>query len=158
MMTLPEKGLLDLLRRECWVNQKVPSSVNELSLYLGIQPDVIQSNLTMRVLSFFTEKHQHLICPELDAYKEILNEKREKMVKGGSNGGKKTQSKNRSIKASIEGSIEPLSREELSGVEKSKSKSLGQSISAEEMNEWVHDYNSSPHSSSHYRLASKGGY
>jgi hypothetical protein len=56
--------------------------------------------------------------------------------------------------------LKPLSREELSRGELSgdEKKSLGESITAEEIAGWVADYDNSPVSSNTYRIASKGGH
>lgn len=158
MMTLAEKGLFDLLRRECWLNQQVPFTAIELAAYLGIPVSEIEKNLTIRVLSFFKEKNCSLICPELDSYKTVLLERREKIAKGGRNGGKATQAKHKVSKGTLEGSLKALSKEELSRDESSKDekKSLGKGITKEEQDAWVSDYDSSPECSLAYLRASSG--
>ena len=158
MMSLSEKGLLDLLRRECWVNQRVPFETKDLAAYLGIPAFEIDQTLTSRVLSFFIEKNKSLSCPELDIYKEMLNEKREKLVNGGRNGGKSTQAKNKSFKATLEGGVKPLSRDELNGDElnKDEKRFLGKGLTDAEMTAWTKEYDSSPDASINYLEISKG--
>jgi hypothetical protein len=159
-MSLAERGLMDTMRRECWVNGSIPKESNELAAYLGKPIDEINSNLSAKVLNFFRERNDQLVCPELDAYRAGLEEKSKRMSEGGKRGGKSTQNKTRLVKATLEAMLKPLSRdelnrEELSGDEK---KSLGDSITAEEMAGWVADYGNSPDSSNAYRIASKGGH
>lgn len=158
-MSLSERGLLDTMRRECWVNGSIPKEPQELAAYLGKSFDDVNRSLSIRVLSFFKESFDQLICPELDAYRAGLESKSKKMSEAGQRGGKTTQNKNRIAKATLEAMVKPLSgveliRGEVSRVEK---KSLGENITAEEMNKFVADYNNTPDISNAYYLDSKGG-
>ena len=158
MMTLAEKGLFDVLRRECWVNQQVPFAPVELSAYLGIQLSEIEKNLTTRVLAFFKEKNHSLTCPELDSYKTMLLQRKEKIANGGRIGGKTTQARHKFFKGTLESTLKALSREEISRDESNKDekKSLEKGITKEEQDEWVSDYDSSPECSASYLTASNG--
>jgi len=158
MMTLAEKGLFDILRRECWVNQQVPFASIELAAYLGIPLSEIEKNLTIRVLGFFKEKNCSLTCPELDSYKTMLLQRKEKIANGGRIGGKTTQARHKSFKGTLEGSLKALSREEISRDESNKDakKSLGEGITKEEQDAWVSDYDASPECSASYLKASSG--
>lgn len=159
-MSLAERGLMDTMRRECWVNGCIPKEQNELAAYLGKPLDEVSSCLTIRVLSFFKETNDHLVCPELDAYRASLEDRSKKMSEGGKKGGLVTQNKNKAVKATLEGTVKPLSGEELSGEELSgdEKKSLGEGITLEEIDEWVADYENSPDITSSYLNASKGGH
>ena len=159
-MSLSERGLLDTMRRECWVNESIPKELQELAAYLGKSNEEISANLSMRVLSFFRERHDQLICPELDAYRASLAEQKQKMAEGGKKGGKATQNNNKVVKATLEAMVEPLSRDELSGGElnRGEKKSLGEGITLEEMDAWVADFDNTPEASNAYHLASKGGH
>ena len=159
-MSFAERGLMDTMRRECWVNGSIPKEPSELAAYLGKSIDEINSNLSAKVLNFFIERNAQLVCPELDAYRASLEEKSKRMSEGGKRGGKSTQNKTKVIKATLEAMLKPLSREELSREELSggEQKSLGESITAEEIAGWVADYDNSPDSSNAYLIASKGGH
>jgi hypothetical protein len=151
---------MDTMRRECWFNGSVPKELQELAIYLGKPVEDISLNLSIRVLSFFRERHDQLICPELDAYKAELEIRRKKMAEGGHKGGKVTQNKNKVVKATLEAMVKPLSRDGLSGGElnRDEKKSLGEGITLEEMDEWNAEYDSTPETSNAYYQASKGGH
>lgn len=159
-MSLSERGLLDTMRRECWVNESVPKELKELAAYLGKSHEEVSANLSIRVLSFFIEKHDKLICPELDAYRAGLTEQKKKMSEGGQRGGKATQNNNKVVKATLEAMAKPLSREELNGGELNRveKRSLGEGITLEEMDAWVADFDNTPEVSNAYQLASKRGH
>jgi hypothetical protein len=88
-MTLAERGLWDTIRKECWVNGSVPSSKPELAKYLGLPPDKINELLTPNLMKWFKELDSDLVCPELDAYRLVLESRSQSMSTGGRNGGKK---------------------------------------------------------------------
>ena len=159
-MSLSERGLLDTMRRECWVNESIPKELQELAAYLGKSHEEISANLSIRVLSFFRERHDQLICPELDAYRAGLAEQKQKMSEGGQRGGKNTQINNKVVKATLQAMVKPLSRDELSRGEfnRDEKKSLGEGITLEEMDEWNAEYDSTPETSNSYYQASKGGH
>jgi hypothetical protein len=133
-----------------------------LGSYLGISITEIEKNLTIKVLSFFKERNGTLTCPELDSYKAMLHQRKEKIVNGGRNGGKTTQAKNKTLKGIIEGNLvdnlKALRREEMSRDESNKDekKSLNKDITKEERDAWVTDYDSSPECSLSYLKASNG--
>ncbi|HAT39486.1 MAG TPA: hypothetical protein DCW35_05845 [Polynucleobacter sp.] len=52
-MLLAERGLMDTMRRECWVNGSIPKEPRELAAYLGKLFEEINSNLSVKVLNFF---------------------------------------------------------------------------------------------------------
>jgi hypothetical protein len=118
LMTLAERGLWDTLRKECWVNKKVPSSLPVLAKFLGQEQHVIRQALTENVLSFFQDVDGFLICPELIAYREVIEDRRKRQSIGGGIGGKKTQSNIRKDKANLQPKLKPLSGEEVNGGEK----------------------------------------
>jgi hypothetical protein len=142
------------------VNESIPKELQELAAYLGKSHEEVSANLSVRVLSFFRERHDQLICPELDAYRASLADQKQKMAEGGHKGGKVTQNKNKVVKATLEAMVKPLSRDELSGGElnRDEKKSLGEGITLKEMDEWVADYDNTPEVSNAYHIASKGGH
>lgn len=93
MMNLSQRGLLFTMRLECWVNHSVPSSPNEMGKYLGFTHQEILEAKTTDVLSFFEEKGNSYICPELEDYRKHLNERRDKQIVGGKKGAAKTNKK-----------------------------------------------------------------
>jgi hypothetical protein len=151
---------MDTMRRECWFNGSVPKEPQELAIYLGKPVEDISLNLSIRVLSFFRERHDQLICPELDAYKAELEIRSKKMAEGGHKGGKVTQNKNKVVKATLEAMVKPLSKDELNRGELSedKKRSLGEGITTEEMNAFIAEYESTPVAPNAYYVASKGGH
>lgn len=146
LMSLAEKGLFDLLRRECWVNGSTPSEPDKLALYLGLPINQIQTSMTKTVLEFFAIENGELISPELNAYRQVLQERADRQAEGGSNGGKKTQSKIKAqLEGSLEGSVKVLSRDDMSGVEKIKDelvlkKSLEVELNEVSNKEWLADF------------------
>lgn len=160
IMSLSERGLMDTMRRECWVNGSIPKEPEELAAYLGKPIEEIITNLSVRVLGFFREQNDLLICPELNAYRAGLEDRSKKMSVGGQRGGKATQNKNKAVKATLEAMVKPLSRDELNRGELSedKKRSLGEGITTEEMNAFIAEYESTPEAPNAYYVASKGGH
>jgi hypothetical protein len=151
---------MDTMRRECWVNRSIPKDPDELAIYLGKNADEIKVNLSIRVLSFFKEHHDQLVCPELDVYRASLEDRSKRMSEGGQKGGRVTQSKNKVAKVTLEASLKPLSGDELNRGEVSRveKQSLGEGISSKEMADFIADYEATPDVSNKYYSASKGGY
>lgn len=158
MMSLEEKGLLHVLRNECWVNDRVPSKHDELASYLGLEVARVATCLSSRVMTFFIFKNEFLICPELDAYRASLIERSNKLSVGGSKGGKRAQEKNKANKASLEASIKLLSRTEENGEEKKlvDFRSLDIGSTNQLSDPWVEEYEASPDSPVLYISASRG--
>ena len=69
LMTLEERGLLLSLLCECWVNQYLPDSQDELSRLLGVDVKAVGRALTEAVLSFFQRGKSGLYCPGLEEYR-----------------------------------------------------------------------------------------
>lgn len=92
-MDLEERGLLYTLRLECWANESLPSNANTLSNVLGltIKPKHIEA-----IQSFFQIDESTIISPELNDYRQHLEERREKQRRGGRKGANKTNSKAKS--------------------------------------------------------------
>jgi len=92
-MNLEERGLLYTLRLECWANGSLPSDITTLSIVLGqnIKPEHIKA-----VQSFFQIDESNITSPELNDYRQHLEERREKQRRGGRKGAIKTNSKAKS--------------------------------------------------------------
>ena len=95
-MSLAERGLLDTLRRECWVSGSVPSDIAEMAKILGYPEAEIALAFTKSVSSFFELIDTDLIAPDLEKYRVELAQRKQKMAAGGRTGGIKTQERNRS--------------------------------------------------------------
>jgi hypothetical protein len=109
VMNLSQRGLLFTMRLECWENQSIPSSSNELAKYLGFDEQEISAALSADVISYFDDSGSSYICPELEDYRQHLKEQREKQRAGGRKGATTTNKKWKGI-----GSGNPqLSRESL---------------------------------------------
>ena len=149
LMSLGERGLLDTMRKECWVNRSVPSNIEEIAKIFNLQEDEVSKCLTSIVLSFFIIEGANLTCPELEAYREKLNERHNKLREGGSNGGKATQKKRfeelTTLEARLEAGVKPLSKEEVRKEELKKEEvyQRGSSLITQnsyEHQEWVDDW------------------
>ena len=116
-MSLAERGIWDTLRKECWVNKSLPADIDELSKLLRVPSQELESALTENVRSFFLISNDHIVCPELDKYREQLEIQRQKKSTGGKLGGEVTQQKRRKSEAMLEATLKddlkPLRRDEL---------------------------------------------
>ena len=86
LMTLAERGLFFSMRLECWQNGEVPAIENDLAKYLGYELSEIQSALTKHVKSFFTLNNGSFYSPELEDYRQHLDERKNKQSEGGKRG------------------------------------------------------------------------
>jgi uncharacterized protein YdaU (DUF1376 family) len=93
LMSLAERGLLYAMRLECWENIDLPSKVDDLAKYLGVNESEVSSAFTDRVKSFFKIDGNKLTCPELDNYRQHLNDRKAKQSEGGKKGAAKTNAK-----------------------------------------------------------------
>jgi hypothetical protein len=87
-MTLAERGLLQTLRFECWVNGSIPAAPNRLARMLGQPADEVAAALPA-VQQFFSVSGDDLVCPELEDYREHLARIRRDQQAGGKVGAKK---------------------------------------------------------------------
>ncbi len=141
LMSLSEKGLWDLMRKECWVNHSLPSDTASLSKILNIPPEELQSLLTKRVLHFFAIEDGMIFSPELENYRNSVLHRRELQAKGGSKGGLRTQKSIRDDKGNLEGELKVLKREEIQREEKTRRESSEKDQTEDEENtEWLDEY------------------
>jgi hypothetical protein len=82
LMTLAERGLLDTLRRECWVNIGLPESPATLAKMLGFSPAEIAAALPA-IMPFFAAKDGLIVCPELEELRATYADRQERMANGG---------------------------------------------------------------------------
>ena len=141
LMSISEKGLWDLMRKECWVNHSLPSDPTSLSKILNIPSQELQTLLTDRVLHFFATEDGLLFSPELENYRTSALHRRELQAKGGSKGGLKTQKSIRDDKGNLEGELKVLKREEMQREEETRRESSVKDQAQDEENtEWLEEY------------------
>lgn len=95
LMTLAERGLFFTMRLECWQNSTVPASTKELAKYLGYESSDIENLLSERVKAFFEAKGSDYICPEIEDYRQHLNDQKRRQSEGGKKGAQSTNSKHK---------------------------------------------------------------
>ena len=140
LMDLSERGLWDTMRKECWVNGKIPSKVEDLARILNLPFDVIKTNLTDRVVSFFLQSDGFFTCPELDNFKAMKLNSRDAMAIGGARGGRKTQNDIREAKGTLNGGHKPLNRNDMNRSEWKRKESPRSVDLSPEHEEWIDDY------------------
>jgi hypothetical protein len=84
-----ERGLLMTIRLECWVNKRMPADPTTLSKVLGAPLEQVKEALPA-IAPFLKAVDGHLICPELEDYREHLSGIRDKKSEGGKLGAKIT--------------------------------------------------------------------
>lgn len=89
LLTLPERGLLYSLRLECWVNERMPADPAKLARILGFDAGEVAAALPA-VMQFFEVADDVLTCPELEAYRLYLEERRARQSEGGKRGAART--------------------------------------------------------------------
>ena len=78
-MSMAERGLWDTIRKECWVNGSVPSSVPVLAKYLGIDANHLQQLLSPTLISWFNITNEDITSPEIDTYRLKIELQRQGM-------------------------------------------------------------------------------
>ena len=89
MMSLAERGLYLSILVECWSNNSVPADTATMARWLGLEPNEVESALTERVESFFSNVNGEFISPDLEDYLEKLATQRNKQSTGGKKGAKR---------------------------------------------------------------------
>ncbi len=147
LMTLAERGLLHTLELELWVNRTVPRDTAAMARILGLDAAEVGAALTERVLARFTQDGDNLISPELEAYREQLEDHHRRKSEGGKKGmanrwgkGSAGNSPDNSLNNSLNNS---LSREEMSRVEK-KGVHKEEALPDEEQDAFVRDLEGDP--------------
>jgi len=157
-MTLAQRGLWDTIRKECWVNGSVPSSIPELAKYLGLDMNEVTKLMDSKLMAWFEKNNADLTCPEIDAYRLKIELQRQSMSNGGRNGGKKTQANRRKEgEATLEGRVKALSRDESNRDELNGEEFSKENIDMREHSAWIDEFqNTKSSSSSSYLMQSKG--
>lgn len=92
LMTLEARGLLYTMRLECWVNRHLPSSPKELAVVLGASEDEVRRSLSS-VMTFFHSDGEFIQCPELEDYREHLNDRKRRQSEGGKTGAERKKAR-----------------------------------------------------------------
>ncbi|MER2539870.1 MAG: hypothetical protein ABTQ26_11580 [Azonexus sp.] len=82
LMSLAERGLMDTIRRECWVNGGLPENPGTLAKVLHCDQAEVEAALPA-VMPFFAVERGLIVCPELEDYRTHLALAREKQAAGG---------------------------------------------------------------------------
>jgi uncharacterized protein YdaU (DUF1376 family) len=82
LMSLAERGLMDTMRRECWVNGGLPANPGPLAKILHYDQAEIEAALPA-VMPFFAVERDLLVSPDLEHYRNHLAEARERQAAGG---------------------------------------------------------------------------
>lgn len=85
LMTATERGIFYTMRLECWANETLPAEHGALAVILGIDAGEIEKALPV-LMPFFAYVGEEIRSPELDRYREHLNERHLKLSEGGRNG------------------------------------------------------------------------
>jgi hypothetical protein len=118
-------------------------SRESLARVLGLNLPEFDAAYSSRVKGFFSEKDGCLICPELEAYREKLINKRDAMAAGGRKGGQRTQAKQKQNEATLESTLKGLSKDEKQRTEKQKTEpSRYGDVSTPVDDTWVKEYDS----------------
>lgn len=73
-LTLPQRGLLYSMRLECWVNQFLPDAPGVLARILGFDAAEVAAEIPY-VMPFFACENGRISAPDLEAYREHLEER-----------------------------------------------------------------------------------
>jgi uncharacterized protein YdaU (DUF1376 family) len=107
-MSLSERGLMMSMQCECWVNDSVPSDAALLAKILSYTEEEVRNALTPNVMQFFFREEDKIICPELIAYRQKLDEAKRKQSEGGKEGQRRKKEKDVTpsyLEGSPEGSL-----------------------------------------------------
>ncbi|WP_374591443.1 hypothetical protein [Aquabacterium sp.] len=92
-MSLAERGLLYTIRLECWANKRLPADPEKLSRFLGSPQGEVTAALNA-LASFVEVRGDFIVCPELDSYREHLEQRKAKQSAGGKKGAAKINQRN----------------------------------------------------------------
>jgi uncharacterized protein YdaU (DUF1376 family) len=139
LMSLAGRGLLYTMRLECWVNRRLPPDTPRLARVLGFDVAEVAA-LIPEVQPFFAIDDEGLYCPELEDYRDHVDDRRQKQ----SEGGKQTAAKHKARReqAPPEGGAGDLQVTCSSLVQSSKAKPNSIQVLSEApiSDEWVSEY------------------
>ena len=149
-MSLSERGLMMSMLCECWVNSYVPSDISQLAKILGYSNDEVSQSLSTNVMHFFYKEDDKIVCPELIAYRNKLDERHRLQIEGGKKG--VLRKKEKEVTSSYPQGIPEGSLEEHNLIENNLIKhttkekvfrdgELGEENKLAEHKEWIDDMN-----------------
>jgi uncharacterized protein YdaU (DUF1376 family) len=94
LMSLSERGLWITIMMECWVNGSVPSNLSDMSKFLGVTRQELETCFSNMHSSFFEVEGDKLFSKELEEYRQGYMERREKQREGGKLGVLRKNEKN----------------------------------------------------------------
>jgi hypothetical protein len=158
-MSMAERGLWDTIRKECWVNGSVPSSVPVLAKYLGIDANHLRELLSPTLISWFNLTNEDITSPEIDAYRLKIELQRQGMSEGGRNGGRKSQENRRKKdQPTLEGRVKALSRDEKRREELNREEPSKEVINLQDHKAWIDDFDRTKSPSNNSYLKQSKGY
>jgi len=101
LLSLPERGLWQTMRLECWINKSIPASPASLAMLLNLPVEDVEKSLTPAVLRMFDVSKDQLSCKELEEYRENLEAVKNAQSNGGRKGGLTTQQKRQTTAVSV---------------------------------------------------------
>jgi hypothetical protein len=81
-----ERALMFSITLECWVNGSVPSDPEQLSKIVALPLNVVRMGLTKNVVHFLDEHNGEFTMPDVERYREEVEERRRKQSQGGKKG------------------------------------------------------------------------
>ena len=154
LMSLAERGLLDTLRRECWVNIGVPAKPATLAKILSFDAAEIDAALPA-VMPFFAIEGDLIVCPELNELRATYEERRERQAAGGKRSAEKRKGESAST---LQGTSKHLAgssqvrRQDKTKPDQSKAVAIKEVVPCDTYKEWI---GGDPDSEA-YRRASDG--
>ena len=92
--TLAVRGLVVTLEMECWVNRRLPSNPASLAKVLGLDVSELAATLSAAMV-FFKIETEEIYSPQLEDYRQHLDEIRAKQQAGGKKGANIKNKKNK---------------------------------------------------------------
>lgn len=89
---LAARGLIYTMQMECWVNHRLPHNPADLAKFLGLSTGEVAAALPA-AMAFFNIDGEGIYSPQLEDYRQHLNEIRAKQKTGGKKGADITNGK-----------------------------------------------------------------
>lgn len=89
---LAARGLIHTMELECWVNHRLPHNPADLAKFLGLDAGEVAAALPA-AMAFFNIDGEGIYSPQLEDYRQHLNEIRAKQKTGGKKGADITNGK-----------------------------------------------------------------
>lgn len=150
LASLAERGLLDSMKRYCWVNNTVPADKDQLARALGLNViEVERSHGNLIAANFARHPHDEtrLFCPDLERQKQEMLLRRTKQAEGGREGGKRTQAAIRkALSQQSQPSSQPSSLAKAPEMKRGEAKrSLQEGAVPDAVDDqWLRDYEGAP--------------